>query len=164
MTTLKKMLKEPEAFFPPGYLYREERTAAGILLGTGMLCSLRFFDRLHVAVEELYYVDRIRGRTLRPGEVADPFLTLAGNCVFFFLPLYLFLAAMMIYHYFYYHRETKSIYLVRRLPEKGFLGKSCVQMPLLGMGAGMVVMIVLFLLYYGIYLLSIPAECMPRLW
>ena len=164
MTTLMKMLKDPGAFFPPGYPYREERNAAGVLLGMGMVFSLRFFGRLHNAVEALYYMDRIRGRTLRPGETAEPFLALAGSSAGFFLPLYLFLTAMMLYHYFYYHRETKSIYLVRRLPEKGFLRKSCVRMPLLGMGVGAAVMTVLFLLYYGIYLLSIPAECMPRLW
>lgn len=164
MKALMKMLRDPGAYFPPGYPYREERNAAGILLGMGMIFSLRFLGRLHSAVEDLYYTNRIYGRTLRPGGVADSFLTLAGSSAGFFLPFYLFLAAMMIYHYFYYHRETKSIYLVRRLPEKGFLRKSCVQMPLLGMGAGAVAMAAMYLGYYGIYRLSIPAECMPRLW
>jgi len=161
MAILVKMLKNPGKFLPPGYVYTEERNMAGCLLGLAMVLSLQFFARLQVAVEELYYIDRIRGRILRPGVTAAPFLELVRGYAGLFLPLYLFLVGMMIYHYFYYYRETKSIYLMRRLPQRSVLWKSCVQIPLLGMGAGAVAMLVLFLLYYGGYLLLMPTEAMP---
>lgn len=164
MTGMMKIWKEPGKFFPPGYPYEDERKVTLFLLGLGSVLSLRFFGSLHSAAESLYYVDRTRGRTLMPGAVAESFLELAWGYAGMFLPLYLFLGAMMLYHYFYYYRETRSIYLMRRLPERSTLLKSCVRAPLLGMEAGIVVMAILFLLYYGSYRLLIPAECMPRLW
>ncbi|WP_276951718.1 hypothetical protein [Acetatifactor muris] len=164
MRGIMGMWKESGKFFPPGYPYEEERKMTLFLLGLGSALSLRFFGSLHNASESLYYVDRIRGRTVRPGALAESFLELAWGYAGMFLPLYLFLGGMMLYHYFYYYRDCRSIYLMRRLPERGELWKSCVRAPLLGMAAGAVVMAALFLLYYGSYRLLIPAECMPRLW
>ncbi|MDE6924287.1 MAG: hypothetical protein K2P59_03360 [Acetatifactor sp.] len=161
MAILGKMLRSPGEFLPPGYEFTEERNVAGCLLGLGMALSLHFFVSLREAVEELYYMDRIRGRIPKPGVTAVPFLELVWGYAGLFLPLYLFLAGMMVYHYLYYYRETKSIYLMRRLPLRGVLWKSCVQIPLLGMGAGAVAMLMLFLLYYGSYLLLVPAEAIP---
>lgn len=148
--------------FPPGYEYEMERNTAGLLLGIGAVLSLQYFARLKDAYEMLYYVDRIHGKTVRPGAVAVPFRTLAFPYSGLFLPYFLFLAIMMVYHYLYYHRDAKSIYLMRRLPGRCVLVKSCVQAPLLGMAAGALSMAVLFLLYYGLYLLVMPGECMPR--
>lgn len=162
MAVLVRMMRDPGQFLPPGYVHTGERNMAGCLLGLAMALSMQFFARLHEAVEGLYYVDRTRGRILRPDAAAPPFLDLVWGYMGLFLPLYLFLMGMMVYHYFYYHHETKSIYLMRRLPQGNILWKSCVQIPLLGMGTGAAVMVVLLLLYYGSYRILMPAEALPR--
>lgn len=148
--------------FPPGYEYETERNMSVLLLGLAAALSLQYFARLSDACEMLYYVDRFAARKVRPGAVAASFGQLAFPYGSLFLPYYLFLAIMMVYHYLYYYRDTKSIYLMRRLPERGVLAKSCVQAPLLGMAAGALTMAALCLLYYGLYLLVMPGECMPR--
>lgn len=151
---------KPENYFPPGYEYEQERNNAGLLLGISAVLSLFYFRDLYRAVEALYEYENHR-RVLRENAVAASFGHLVTNHWGLYVPFVLFLTAMMIYHYFYYCRETKSIYLMRRLPQRGVLFKSCVKGPLLGLGIGAASVAVLYLLYYGIYLLVIPAECLP---
>lgn len=149
-----------EKYFPPGYEYRKERNTAGFLLGLGVVLSLRFFKNLLHAANRLY--DHIQGRrVLRAGAAAPPFRQLVEDQWMLYIPLFLFLASMMLYHYFYYYHTTKSIYLMRRLPKRSILFKSCVQGPLLCMGASTVLLAALYLSYYGVYRLVIPAECLP---
>lgn len=149
-------------YFPPGYEFEKERNSSVLVLALAAGYSVRFFRCLKDARATLYYVDGNGERALRPGCLAEPFVQVAWSCFAMFLPLYLFLAVMMAEHYLYYHRETKSIYLMRRLPKKGVLLKSCVQWPILAMGIATVAGILLLLVYYGIYLLAMPGECLPR--
>ena len=41
-----KIWKEPERYFPPGYEYRKEWYAAGLLYVLGVALNLRFLGRL----------------------------------------------------------------------------------------------------------------------
>ena len=51
---------------------------------------------------------------------------------------------------------------MRRLPGKGITFKSCVRGPAFGAGIVLASAALLYFLYYGIYCLGVPAECMPR--
>lgn len=156
----KKMSWMPEAYFPPGYEYEWEWKGAAALLGVGAAFSLMFFRNLYGAAEILY-IDTDRGRVVSEGAAAASFGQLISNHWGLYLPFFLFLTAMIIYHYTYYFRGTRSIYLMRRLPGRGAVFKSCAAGPLLGMGTGLAGLALLYLLYYGIYLLVIPGECLP---
>lgn len=149
-------------YFPPGYEYEKERIAAGLLLVLPMLFGLRYFAELYEEVCSLYYVERLLGRTVRAGAEADSFFRLAGGYGSLFLPYFLFLAIMAAYRYGYFYRETKCIYLMKRLPGRWILARSCLQASLLGMAVGVAAVMILFVLYYGAYLLFVPAECHPR--
>ena len=149
-----------EKYFPPGYAYEMERNGAGLLLGLGAVLSLSFFGRLHSAVDNLYEY-RNRSRVLREGVLAAPFGRLVAEQWSFYLPLFLFLAATVIFHYIYYRQSTKSIYLMKRLPGRWVLLKSCVQGPLLGLLAAAALAGLLNQINYGSYLLVIPRECLP---
>ena len=152
-----------EKYFPPGYEYRKEWYAAGLLYVLGVALNLRFLGSLWEARASLYYMDSTKGMTLRAGVVADSYFQVLGECPGFLLPFYLFLIALIFFHYAYYCRETKSIYLMRRLPDRKVLWKSCLQAPLMGMGRGTAGILVLYLIYYVVYLLVMPAESLPRL-
>lgn len=153
-------LWNPEKLFPPGYEYEWERNSVVLLFGIGVGLSLQFFGRLYQAAEVLYeYTDR--RRVLREDAIAASFGHLVTGHWGLYVPLVLFLTAMMIYHYSYYYRVTRSIYLMRRLPRRGVVFKSCVMGPLTGLGMAAVVLALLYLLYYGIYVLVIPGECLP---
>ena len=150
-----------EAYFPPGYEYGAEKNIAACLMVMGAGLSCQYFWKLYYMVQALYYIDRKLGRTLRPEAVAAPFLPMVSEYAWLFAPAYLFLLLTAIYHYLYFFQNTKSIYLMRRLPGRGKLFRACVQAPLLGMAACAVMMVLLCLLYYVIYLLAVPKECLP---
>ena len=156
-----RLWTESGKYFPPGYEYEKERNAACLLLGLAAVFSLFYFVTLYGEWRSLYYVDKTLGRMVRPHAVADSFLQLAWGYGAFFLSFFLFLAAAAAARYSYYYRDTRSIYLMKRLPLDVTL-RSCIQTPLLGMAVGAAVLAVLCLLYYGAYLLVIPAECLPR--
>lgn len=158
-----RIWKEPERYFPPGYEYRKEWCVAELLYVLVVILNLQFIGRLREALASLYYIDRTNGRTLRAGAVADSYFQVLGDCPGFLLPFYLFLIALIFLHYAYYLRETKSIYLMRRLPDRKVLWKSCLQAPLMGIGLGTAGILVLYLIYYVVYLLMMPAESLPRL-
>ncbi len=155
-----KRLREPEGLYPPGYEYKKERNSAVLLLAIGVVLSFQFFGNLYHVVRALNaYRDYGMSRALGEGALELPsFGRLVTGHWGLYVPCFLFLTAMMIYHYFYYSHETRSIYLMRRLPERGVLIRSCVQGPLLGMGLGAAFLGGLYLLYYIIYLLAIPWE------
>lgn len=149
--------KKREGCFPPGYEYGEQERIGGIfLLAAGALFSLRFFGRLYGMIQNLYiYVGQ--KRMLREDAEVAAFGRLIQGPWVPYIPFSLFLIVMAFYHYSYYYRGTKSIYLMRRLPAKGVLPASCVREPLFGMAAGAAVFGLLELLYYGIYLLAVPS-------
>lgn len=156
----RPVLRQPETYFPPGYEYEKEQGSVLLLLGIGAGLSLQFFGELLSASEALYEYEQ-GVRVLKQGAAAVPFTKLIMGHWGLYIPLVLFLAAMMIYHYIYYYHETKSIYLMRRLPRRGVTLKSCVLGPLLGLGMAAGALTLLYLLYYVIYLLAIPGECLP---
>lgn len=162
MEMWKERIQEPGRYFPPGYEYETEGMAAGVLLGIGMLLSLQFIAVLYREQERLRYLLEADSARVWPETVAQPFLGLIQTHAVFYTPFWLFLLGMVVYHYFYYYRDTKSIYVMRRLPRRDVLWRSCVMGPLLGAVSGTVILVLLYLVYFGSYLLVIPAECLPR--
>lgn len=150
-------------FYPPGFEWREELISLAVLFGLAFLLSWKYLFRLGQMTHNLYTYDRYGERTLRPDAFADAFSELIqGSFWGFLLPL-VFLAVTVVLHYIYYWRHTKSIYVMRRLPKRGVVFFSCVKGPvlcaaLLALAAG-----VLWVLYLGLYWLTVPAECIPRL-
>ncbi len=163
-------MRRYERLFPPGYEYRAELWLTGILWGGAAgVSALRFAMELYAAVGKLY--QRVRcmdlsyisyRMVLREGARVEAFAELAGWYWALYLPVLLFLAVMPLYHYFYYFRDARSIYVMRRLPGKGITFKSCVRGPALEACIILSSAALLYFLYYGIYCWGVPAECMPR--
>lgn len=157
-------MRRLKRFFPPGYEYKGELWLAGILWGGPVGVSVfRFVLSLYLAVGKLYqnvsYMDY--RKVLREGARVAAYAELVEWYWALWIPAILFLAAMPLYHYYYYC-DTRSIYVMRRLPRRGITFKSCVQGPALGVVIVLATAVLLYLLYYGIYCLGVPAECMPR--
>ncbi|MDE7327524.1 MAG: hypothetical protein K2N63_14830 [Lachnospiraceae bacterium] len=155
-------------YFPPGFNYEREWKWAFLLFGGGVVVSLRYYLKLYRAIESLYYYeyerwgDKIRWvKVFKEGELVEPFGRLVEGDWMFFVPFFLYLTAMMVVHYMYYKSTEKCLYLMRRLPGRGKLLKSCVQVPLFGVVAGAVCLAVLYFLYYIVYLIMVPKGCLP---
>ena len=151
----------PEKLYPPGYEWKREVRGLGALAAMASLYSLIYVFRLGTMVSNLYqYVEG--KRFLKEGALAESFGALAaGSWVFFAFPL-MDILFLPLQHYFSYWRQTRSIYVMRRLPGRGVVLKSCIQAPALYLAALGAEAALLYGLYLGLYFLVVPGECMPR--
>lgn len=163
MKRMKKWIRKLETLYPPGYAYKWELAATAGLTLAALCFSMTFLVRLNSAVTGLYYYDSLAARHLRPGVIIEPFHRIArGSWQAFWLPA-LSQAAMAVSHYCYFYHDTRSIYLMRRLPQRGLVPRSCLAAPLLCLGLLALLMAVLWLFYLGCYFLTVPAQCLPSL-
>jgi len=77
-----------------------------------------------------------------------------------FAILMLCMLGFVVYHYAYYYRGSKSIYLMRRLPNRWEIHRRAWSYPLCVSLVCMLCVLVLFWLYFGLYLLVTPDECL----
>lgn len=105
-----------------------------------------------------YVVDR---RELIEGAVIVPFRNLLGTLFSSFFFVICFMLGCMIYHYSYYRRDSMSIYLMKRLPNRIELHRRALTLPALAILATLVAALVALLLYFMIYLLATPRACLP---
>lgn len=54
-------------------------------------------------------------------------------------------------HYFYHFHDGRSIYLMRRLPDRGELWRRCLTLPLTGLAAVLILTLGLSVLYFWLY-------------
>lgn len=54
-------------------------------------------------------------------------------------------------HYFYHFHDGRSIYLMRRLPDRGELWRRCLTLPLTGLAAVLILALGLSVLYFWLY-------------
>lgn len=149
---------------PPGINLRPERH----FFAAGMICaffySLTFFAQYRQARAMLY---EWRGgkRVLMPGAIMEDFSPLLGNALIGFFILILCMLALIIYHYAYHHQGSKSIYLMKRLPNRWELHRRCLTLPFLAALLCLLAAAALLLTYFGIYMIFTPKECLiPGQW
>lgn len=146
----KKAMKiEWERFFPPGFDWRAERAVFAGCLSFGCVWailgySVRLWDGLS-ALE--------RDNVLMPtfGEVL-------GSALMWFPVIVCLMLASIILHYAYHHSGSKSVYLMRRLPDRWERHRRAILAPLVSALITAALGAVLFFVFYGIYMAAVPAE------
>ena len=81
-----------------------------------------------------------------------------------FLFVALCMPAVALFHYLYHYQGSKSIYLMRRLPQRWELLRRCIVLPVCGALIALLCGILTTLLWAGIYLLATPRELLSPLW
>ena len=139
-----------------------------VLFMIAVLNSFRFFINYYEAYGDLFWYDRLQfeetgvwEKTLRPGAVIVPFKELIGYSFLFFIVFVIVLLAAAGQHYWYYLRGSKSIYLVRRLPERYYALKTCLGVTAIGIALTLLTVGLLLGIYYLVYLFVTPAGCLP---
>lgn len=151
-------------YAPPGWDLRREKQ----IFGYGMILAafaglVVFLARFCDALDRLYWTQRVDGeweRTLRPGAVMADYKEVLGGALLGFGILALCLAAFIPLHYAYHHQGSKSIYLMRRLPDRWERHRRCWTLPLLGIAACLLAAFLLLAACYAIYMLATPEECL----
>lgn len=100
-------------------------------------------------------------RMLIPGAVIRPFSWVVQDCFRLFPVFWLFMALEVLACYACHKQDSMSIYLMRRLPDKWELHRRCWGRPLIFTGLSLLLILALTGLYFVIYLLFTPVECLP---
>jgi len=155
-TAFRIMLKK---MCPPGYEINKEYRIFWIWLTIGILYSMQFLIEYVNAYDNLFYYSgqtRVLNLEMRmPG-----FWVLMEEALDILFLGIVYLLFVFIMHYDYYRRESRSIYLMKRLGDKRilrrtYLGTPCVYgFVFLGIG------IVLVTIYYLIYRFVTPQMCL----
>ena len=150
---------EKGSLFPPGADGKTEVTIFCIWLFACVMVSFQFFFRYAEAYRGLFYWEKGE-RFLYPGAYIGDYTDILGKSLIGFPMLILLMALFAGFHYYLYHMESKSIYLIKRLPDRRYLWKTCVNAPLIGTLVTLAVMGLLFLLYLLFYRAVTPPECL----
>lgn len=133
---------------PPGFDLKEEKALFIILTSASILWAVMSFGtRLQ---DGLRHLDSYRGTMMYD------FHEVLGNALFVFPIAMLCMVAAAVMHYAYHWSGSRSIYLMRRLPNRWEIHRRCLTMPILGMVFFTVLGIALLFIFYGIYFLITP--------
>lgn len=131
-----------------------------VCLGATLLLSLHFFADYAEAYSWLFQT--VHGKpVLRDGAMMQPFFQLSwwtwmGPAVA--LPA---MAGVAVSFYSIHNRESRSSYLMRRLPNRWEYHRRCLAAPLAIAIATVLFALALQGIYYLVYLLRTPAICLP---
>ncbi len=152
--------------FPPGMNVKQEKLFFGLGMGASFLYSLTFIWRYLEAYAWLYtYYPAKKTYILREGALMEEFPVLMGNALIGFLFVIIGMIGFGIMHYVYFQQGSKSIYLMKRLPDKMELYKRMLTFPLLVFLICAVTAFLLLVFYYGIYIIATPEQCLqPNQW
>lgn len=157
-----------DELFPVGVEPKRELMWVGIGWGAALLYSAGFFIAFRNAYDNLFYRWGVE-RSLMPGALMPDFGVLLGRSLVGFLVVALGMIGLAAYHYAYHSQDSKSIYLMRRLPQRWELLRRCAAAPLLCALVSLLLAFLTLLLYYWFYMAFSPEGCVvsgqwARLW
>lgn len=146
---------------PPGLDWWTELKWAVSGLVVGALWSLTAFGyQFSNALRRLY--DWVGGKSiLVESRTIDPFPELLYQAMAGLLLGILLTIPLACYHYAYHYLGSRSIYLMRRLPDGWELWRRCLTVPALLAAVFLLTIELLTFLYFLIFLLATPDACLP---
>ena len=127
-----------------------------VLLGSFLIFVIRYEN-----ARSRLYEDVLGRRLLRSGAQIDPLAEILSGtfrlAVVYGILTFVNIAA----NYMTFYRESKSIYLMRRIPDRWELPRRCAAVPLIGLAAGLILTAILICLCNLIYFKATPPQCIP---
>ena len=161
----KQMLwVKAEHLAPPGA--NLERLRMVLVIGL-IVCSLamfvQFISTWTVACQNLFEWNGIE-RHRRIGVELPTFLYLIRGTYQWFLAVVVAALFVLIDNYTCYYRGSRSIYVMKRLPNRFEIHKRAWTLPVLACVLSGIVIILTALLCLLVYRFCSPADCLPELW
>ena len=142
---------------PPGISVKNELGFYAFGLVIAFLISFAYFIRLCDAASDYYVWSTVSGKIVNPDFVMPMFAELIEGVFTGFVFVSMCSLLLPLYHYFSYSSGgSHALYLIRRLPERGYLAMTCLTLPVLMALASLLIALLLLILYYGIYVLAVP--------
>ena len=121
---------------------------------------VQFFINYTNAINDLYTY-RAGKRILIEGIIIQDFSGLTEDLFSFSTIICIVTFLTTIYHYMYHYQGSKMMYLMKRLPDKWDLHRRCWTLPIVGTVLMAVWTIILKGIYYAVYILCTPSQCLP---
>ena len=146
---------------PPGAEIHEQVSRYFKQLLIAVLWSLGCLFRYSSARNRLFYTNDGVNKYLKSEAMMPEFSYVVGNAflALWILMLILLICILLNYHSFY--QGSKSIYLMKRLPDPMELHRRCILLPVLGMAGCLVIRELLVIAYFAVYMLATPEGCLP---
>ena len=133
--------------------------SAAVVFSAVIYC-INLFDSLAL----LYYNDVNGQRQLYENVYMEEFSVLRSGVFYVFLILLALLIACIIYNFLLHYQGSKSIFTMRRVPDKLELYRRCISLPLIFIVLILVSIAVLNFVYYFFYILVTPEKCLLPDW
>lgn len=123
---MNKFFKWADDMTPVGIDGKKELGWAAAAFGLSLFESLTFFISLYAKIDDLYMISKATGRRILDPDSYMPDLSdFAPSYIYFFLLTALVFLTLSGYHYIYHYQGAKSIYTMRRLPDRWELHRRC---------------------------------------
>lgn len=158
----KMDVKKLEKYTPPGIDFANQFKLCMCGWSAAIGWSISYLVKYATARADLYKYS-LKGPVIREGAVITSFYDLVHEGLDSFdgfTMFYLVMLGVLVYHYIYYYQGSKSIYLMRRLPDKWEMHRRSITLPFAMLVIGALTQMALWMLYYGIYLTCTPTECL----
>lgn len=147
-------------FFPPGARIEWEIPLYSLMFGFCIGGELSFFILFWNKHAELY--DTHAGiRILHPGRLMPTLTSLVSGLLLWFWVLAFGCIGLAILHYASFYRESRSIYVMKRVPSRAELHVRCLTFPVLTIVIALIVSYVLFRICVWYYFRHTPEPCIP---
>lgn len=145
---------------PPGIQIESEvRYYLGGMMFS-LLYSFGFLLRFRLSYKSLFI--KVWYKEYIPSDAQLPeFSQLFGYCHYGFLVIAVSMVGVAIIHYAYHFQGSKSVYLMRRLPDRREFHRRCLRLPVLGAAAALAAAALTVIVYFAIYMLVPPDRVLP---
>lgn len=142
-----------DRYFPAGYDPSTEWkwALAGWILS--IFWSMRFLINYADTIRTMHLAEEQGKRT---SFVLMTFPRCIENCFIGFTIVIAFLLLVIVFHYRWHYNGSRSIYLMRRLPDRFELARRCLAFPVAAIIICLLTMVLLYFIYRTIYIYCTP--------
>ncbi|MDO4482039.1 MAG: hypothetical protein Q4C14_04845 [Bacillota bacterium] len=148
-------------YAPPGINIKSEINFFTGLLSCVSVFSFAYFLNRYLSCRSSLFVQSLNTKTVFPGAQIENFRYVLGTSLYVFAAAAVCMLFLIIIHYSYHYKDSRSIYLMKRLPNPGELHRRCLTLPILAalicLAAGFIALVI----YYAIYMNFTPGQCIP---
>ena len=152
--------KKIEKQLPPGIEVEKELKAIVCGFFAAVIYSMSFIYKYIDARNSLFVYRYGKEKTIMEGAVMPPIEELLENTMDGFLVFLMVMCLLILVHYMSYYRDSKSIYLMRRLSDKWELYRRCIVVPVVAIFIAIITATACLVLYFRIYLYFTPVQCL----
>ncbi len=151
-----------ERFFPVGYKFKTEKNIIILAYIIPVFIFLMEFGSCYYSgyLSLLSYGDG--PKTIRPDATMPYYYTMVDNTLKLFAPTILLFLFLIVLHYKYHMEGSKSIYLMKRLPNKNEIHIRCLTVSLAGIATVFLTVFMLIAATYYFYISFTPPQCLPK--